>query len=209
MSNAEYAAIEDTAVGAFYRFVDEFNLGGLPLDCGGGVPSGDEGPTGESIISLASLDLVDAEQASWDQIVEFRRDEEARAKLRRLRLFAYEKYQGKSLEFVKDDIETKIEDYDAAVKKWGFETAQGAINMLLTSKVIGGALAGSLISTLLGSPTMAVVAAASGSLLEIGHVTVEIAKQRLALKTLMRENPVSFISYAREHLDNAHRGSDP
>jgi hypothetical protein len=49
---------------------------------------------------------------------------------------------------------------------------------------------------------MAVVAAVSGGTLEIGRITLEITKQRLALRSLMRENPVSFISYAREKLQD-------
>jgi hypothetical protein len=191
--------VKNTAT-VFYQFVNDFRLGGLPLDVGGSLPTGKPEPEPETVISLASLDLIDGERASWEQIKEFRRDVEARDRLRRLRLFAYANYQGKSKDFVADDILTRIADYEAAVKKWGFETAQGALNMLLTSKVFGGALAGSLLSTLFGAPTIAVVAAASGGALEIGRITLEITKQRLALRSLMRENPVSFISYAREKL---------
>ncbi|MGH6846637.1 MAG: hypothetical protein ACREC0_04135 [Methylocella sp.] len=184
----------------FYQFVNDFRLGTLPLDIGGSVPTDKPEPESDTVISLASLDLIDGERASWEQIKEFRGDIEARDRLRRLRLFAYANYKGKSKDFVEDDILTKIADYEAAVKKWGFETAQGALNMLLTSKVIGGALAGSLVSTLFGVPTIAAVAAASGGALEIGRITLEITKQRLALRNLMSENPVSFISYAREKL---------
>jgi hypothetical protein len=204
-SDEENAWSYKRATTAFYEFVNEFSLGKLPLDFGNRVKSqvSDESePESDTVISLASLDLIDTERASWEQIREFRRDIEAHDKLRRLRLFAYANYQGKSKDFVEDDILTRIADYEAAVKKWGFETAQGALNMLLTSKVIGGALAGSLVSTLFGAPTIAVVAAASGGALEVGRISLEITKQRLALRSLMRENPVSFISYAREKLQD-------
>jgi hypothetical protein len=139
LSDSEYESVERTAATAFLQFVDEFSLGTFPLDTGD-VLSDEPGSESDTVISLASLDLIDAERCSWEQIHEFRRDTEARDKLRRLRLFAYANYQGKSKDFVEDDILIRIADYEAAVKKWGFETAQGALNMLLTSKVIGGAL---------------------------------------------------------------------
>lgn len=202
LSDSEYALIEETAADAFCQFVNEFSLGNLPLDVGRGMLSDEPEAASDTVISLASLNLIDAEQCSWEQIREFRHDIEARDRLRRLRLFAYANYQGKAKDFVEDDILTRIADHEAAVKKWGFETAQGALNMLLTSKVIGGALAGSLVSTFFGAPTIAVVAAASGGALEIGRITLEITKQRLALRSLMRESPVSFISYAREKLQD-------
>lgn len=208
LSYEEYDSVERIAAEMFFSFVDNFGLKALPLDCGGDFSADEEPDQTESVISLATLDLVDASSCSWEQINEFRRDEEAQDKLRRLRLFAYENYSGKSKDYIEDDILKRIADYDEAVKQWGFETTQGAVNMLLNSKIVGGALTGSLVSTLVGAPTLAVATAVSGSILEIGRIALEVTKQRFALHKLIRENPVSYISYARSKLGSPNSVQD-
>ena len=99
----------------------------------------------------------------------------------------------------------KISDYDEAVRKWGFETKYAAFTMLLSSKTLAGALTGSLISTLFGAPVPALASAAVGMGLEIGRIVLEVSKQRFALRSLMAESPVCYISQARSKL----RVADP
>src|SRR5260370_26195697 len=63
-SDTEYALLE-TAATAFYRFIDEFSLRTLPLDCGRGVPSDESEPGSETVLSLVSLNLIDADRSTW------------------------------------------------------------------------------------------------------------------------------------------------
>lgn len=104
ISDGDYASIEKVAATAFYDFVDDFGLKTLPLDCSDNLFSEEDVDQSETVVSLASLRLIDADRCSWEQILEFRRDDVARDKLRRLRLFAYDNYSGKSKEYVEDDI---------------------------------------------------------------------------------------------------------
>jgi hypothetical protein len=196
LSDADCASQLETAATEFFSLVGDFGLQELTLDAGD-LCCVDDANQSEVVITLPSLSLVDVSHCSWEQILEFRRDDEARDKLRRLRLFAYENYAGKSKDYVEDDILKRIADYDRTVKQWGFETIQSALNMLLTSKVGGGALPGSLVSTLFGAPTLAVATAVGGGVLEIGRIALEVSKQRFALRKLTAENPVSYISHIR------------
>ncbi|MGI8569331.1 MAG: hypothetical protein ACR2KT_09830 [Methylocella sp.] len=189
LSDGDYAEIEEVAARALYGFVDDFGLKALPLDCPGNLFSEEDADQSEIVISLASLRLVDASCCSWEQILEFRRDGEARDKLRRLRLFAYDNYAGKSKDYVEDDILKRIADYDEAAKQWGFETTLSALNMLL-------------VSTFFGAPSVAVATAVGGGVLEIGRLALDVTKQRFALRRLIRENPVSYISHVRSQLQN-------
>lgn len=198
--NIDYAAAEHITV-LLNKFMDDFDLWTTPFVCSDRLFSAEDIDRSEIVISLASLKLVDVDRCSWEQIFEFRRDEEARDKLRRLRLFAYENYAGKSKDYVEDDILKRMADYDQAVKQWGFETTQGALNMLLNSKIMGGALTGSLVSTLFGAPILAVATAAAGGTLEIGRIALEVRKQRFALRKLAAENPVSYISLIKSKLE--------
>jgi hypothetical protein len=151
-------------------------------------------------MTVASLQLIHADNLSWQQILEFRRDSEARDKLRRLRLFAYDNYSGKPKQYIEDDILQRISDYEDAVKKWGFETKAGLLNMLLNSKMLAAGLTGSLISTLFHAPITALVTAGGGIGIEIGHVALELSKQRFAMRQMMVDNPVSYISWAKSKL---------
>jgi hypothetical protein len=197
LSDADCASIGETAAKEFFSLVGDFGLKGLPLDGAGDLFCEDDADQSEVVITLPSLSLVDVSHCSWEQIFEFRRDDEAHDKLRRLRLFAYENYAGKSKDYVEDDILNRIADYDRVVKQWGFETIQSALNMLLNSKIMGGTLTGSLVSTLFGAPTLAVATAVGGGVLEIGRIALEVSKQRFALRKLTAENPVSYISHIR------------
>jgi hypothetical protein len=189
-----------TAAQIFVNFIDDFGFSSTPVDVPIGLVTEPKDEESDIAITLASLKLVNAESASWDQIIEFRRDSDARDKLRRLRLFAGENYSGKSKAFIEDDLSVKIVDYEEAVKKWGFDTKYAAFTMLLSSKTMAGALAGSLISTLFGAPLPALASAVGGAALEVGRIALELRKQRFSLRELMAKNPVCYISQARSRL---------
>ncbi|MGA7219934.1 MAG: hypothetical protein WBX38_16580 [Candidatus Sulfotelmatobacter sp.] len=101
-------------------------------------------------MTIADLKLIDASRSSWEHISEFRGDSGGQQKLRRFRLFAYENYSGKTRSFVEDDILTRLADYDSAVKKWGFDTVQGALNTILGSKISIATVGASVVSALFG-----------------------------------------------------------
>jgi len=149
-------------------------------------------------VTLANLNLIDTEKISLEKILEFRKDSEAQAKLRRLRLFAYENYTGKSHAYIEDDILLRIDEYDHEVKKWSFETKEAAITTLFNSKVIWGAASGSFIAALAGSPVTSLSTAAIGTFVELGRITLAISKKRFHARSALRSNPVSYIKSANK-----------
>jgi hypothetical protein len=151
-------------------------------------------------LTVASLKLIDTDACEWDRLLEFRKDTEAMGKLRRLRIFAYENYRGKSRDFIEDDIHTRILDYERAAKKWGFTTATGAINTLFDSKLIAGGVAGSFLTAYLQEPLLAIAGMIGTAGIAIAKVGIEFGKQKLERAEIMATNPVSYISYARQRL---------
>lgn len=128
--------------GTIQSFAKEYDLFGLPICTFPEIVRPSREPT-DIALSIASLRLVDTENISYEQLLEFRNDNEAKEKLRRLRLFAYENYQGKSRSFIEDDLMARISDYESTVKKWGFETKSAVMTALMDSKLVGGGIAGS------------------------------------------------------------------
>jgi len=182
------------------RIITGYDLTHIPIDIPGLFIS-DPPSSGEAeiAVTLSALNLIDPRKVTWEQILEFRRDKDAQTKLRRLRMFAFENYRGKSKSFIEDDISVRIADYNDAVQKWKFDRKLGAFTSLLNSKILGGALAGTLLSAQLGAP-LSTMASASVGVLEIGRIALELRKSHFALRSLMAENPVCYISEAKAKL---------
>jgi len=183
-------------------FFGRFRLAHLPVVTRAGafrlVSAGDAGD--DIAVTLATLDLIDASRASWQQLAELRCDVAARAKLRRLRVFAAGNYAGKGRSYVEDDLLARLNDYDETARRWGFETRQAVLTMLLNSKALAAA-GTSLLSALFGvPPTVAGIGALAGAAVEVGRVSVEVSRRKFALSNMLRDNPVSYIADAKERL---------
>jgi hypothetical protein len=182
------------------KFLQTYDLQALPTDSPPDLITENAEVQSDINITLASLCLINADVASWDQILAFRQDAEACDKLRRLRVFAYDNYSGKSREYIQDDILKRVADHDEAVKRWGFETKHATLSMLLNSKTLAAAIGGSLISALWGAPLTALAAAAGGLGVELGRVALELSKRRFVLRSIMKDNPISYVCYAKSKL---------
>jgi hypothetical protein len=154
------------------------------------------------LITLSRLRVVDASKLPWEQIDEIRKDPVARDRLRRLRLFAFENYDHKTRDFVEDDLLSRIADYEASAKACGLETVQGRLSLVLNSKLAAGVLAGGFVSALFGQPVAGLVAGTAAAVLEVAGFMIELQKRRIAIESLARANPVSYVSYARECVKN-------
>jgi hypothetical protein len=204
VTSEEYESIEKVAAQAYFDFMGDFALGDWPL-AGKGLPTtaglkayAEQG--GCPLLTLSQVPIIDASGSPWEQIFDFRKDSIAREKLRRLRLFAFENYSGKPREYVEDDLFRRISEYEAVAKQWGLETFQGAMALVLKSKLAAGALAGSFLSAVYGQPAVAVLAAGIGAATEIGHFCLELRRRKVAFQALVRENPVSYVIYGEQKL---------
>ena len=153
----------------------------------------DESTPSDFAATMTSIHLVDARVLSWEQIHEFRKDEGSRMKLRRLRLFFLQNYEGKDRRYVEDDFQRLLDDYRSTVSSWGFETRAQVVSMLLSSKWVARGAGGSALSVLMGEPTTAIATAVGGLSIEVGNVLLEVTKRKHALRRLTRESPISYV----------------
>jgi hypothetical protein len=179
--------------------IDQFHLEAALLDCQEGLFHCDSSEN-SSLEILVQLNLVDTAKAPWDAILELRKDLEAQERLRRLRLFMYENYEGKPASFVEDDILNRISEYEREAKRWGLEVTHSTLSTVLGSKLLGGSFAASLLAIATGAPTAVALGSIGVGTLEIGRVTLDVVRRRGALIDLERRNPVSYISYAKKQL---------
>jgi len=185
------------------EFVNQLGLQDVPVCDGSGhfIAHGD----GDAVVSLANLNLIETKGVPWTKIAEFRKDRDTQNKLRRLRLFVNDNYAGKSKAFIEDHLSVLISDHDDAVRKWQFETKAGALNIFLGSKLLAGTSLASFASVLMGAPISVLSAAGASGAVEIGRSLIHFRRQHYALRELKRDNPVSYISDARQALNGDDR----
>lgn len=178
------------------EFVNQFGLQDVPICDGSGHFTAHEAE--DAILSIANLNLIETKGVPWAKIVEFRKDKETQKKLRRLRLFVNDNYAGKSKAFIEDHLSILLSDHDEAVRKWQFETKAGALNIFLGSKLLVGASMASFASVLMGAPISVLSAAGVSAAVEIGKSLIHFRRQHYVLRDLKRDNPVSYITDARD-----------
>lgn len=189
----------------FYKEVDRFfrkwpQLEGAQWLWNDEVPTNPNAPE-ELLLTITELQLVDANQANWDQILEFRQDSEAKSAFKRFRLFALQNYTGKSKNFIEDHIALQIEDYHRQAKKHGLISTAGRLKILAAPPLIGSL--GSFVAWIFGLQdlTMLMESAAAGGLISsIIGLGCEVAIKKHAMSELREMHPISYIIQAKSHL---------
>lgn len=151
-------------------------------------------------LALIDVNLIDTSTASWDQIMAIREDSESQKQLHRLRRFLSKSYEGKCQSFVEDDLHGRLDDHEAAARKFGFETKATVLEAVISSKWLQGSLTGAGIAALCGNNAAALVSGFTGVLFEVGNIAVKIARRNFEFKELIAQHPLGYIISANEHL---------
>ncbi len=156
-----------------------------------------EGEKEVVIVSLANLNIVDENEITWEQVLEFRADKENRGKYRRFIHWLDEEMVGKSQAFIEDAIALKLEAYEEAIKKHGIKTIVGTVDKALDSKCLLGAssMAGGL--ALAGNPTLGIL---SAGLLIGGKIGVKLIQTKLDFDEVERgqNSEISWVYEAKK-----------
>ncbi|MHB0955694.1 MAG: hypothetical protein ACYC0X_04875 [Pirellulaceae bacterium] len=147
-------------------------------------------------LSLVGAKLVDTTNVSWDQILEFRKDTRGREKLRRLRRFFTTNYEEKSQAYIEADLHQRLEEHEAVVKSWGFETIMTTIESFINMKTFTAIAGGSLAGYCSQSPVIGFV---SGGALELSGLAVTLARC-LHRGNQLKSHALSYILDARKAL---------
>ncbi|WP_290620886.1 MULTISPECIES: hypothetical protein [unclassified Arsukibacterium] len=142
---------------------------------------------------LTSMRLVDVENLTWQKIIALREDPAAMASLKDLRNMVFADYNNKPFSYVEDQLFKRIENHEAAVKKWGMDTFETSIELILSHKN-SAALAG-FASTIFGAPiSSAILLGASATLANVGF---HLRKRRREKQQLMNLDPIRYIFKVR------------
>jgi len=149
-------------------------------------------------ITLAQLNLIDAQSADWRQIIEVRKDKKSRQKLIRLRLFIHQNYSNRSLAFIEDDILRRVDEYEQVSKKFGLRTTISSLSMLLDAKSLQASIGSGLAASLFGG---AVVGATTAAIVEIGKIILHIGEKRHDMRDWQLNHDFAYIFHTKKKLD--------
>ncbi len=149
-------------------------------------------------LTLSNVELIDVNNASWEQIIELRKNKTAMKHLRNLRLFLFENYQGRTPSFIEDDLGRKLDSYYATCKDHGFQTIESTISAITTSKNLLAMGSASIFAVLTDQPIVATLAAASGGTIELLKISIGLVRRNYNLKKLRRDHDLAYIIYAND-----------
>lgn len=152
------------------------------------------------VTTLSDLSIIDEEKLVWEQVQQFREDEDVRKKYRKLIHWLDAEMVGKSQAFIRDEISKRLDDYEWALKKHGIETLLGSISDVLDGKFLAGASATGAVLSLLDEPGLAALTATG---LVLSKAIVGISERLVALEDIRRgpNSEVAYIHEARKQLE--------
>ena len=169
--------------------VADFAVYGEPLSSV--VPDAPSDPC----LVLSNLQLVDTSKLTWRQIIELRKDEDSVERLRNLRRAVYKDYAGKPESYIREDIEFRISDYEAATKLWSLPLQKGILEIAMTGEALT-AVGAAVALTLFGAPIAA--AAAAGGAIAVGKAALSFAQRKRDIELERRRNPMAYLVRLRK-----------
>lgn len=128
-------------------------------------------PAGPQQVLNATIDnisIVDEKKLTWKQVVEFRRDVEARRKYQRLVRWVDAELKARTANEVADLLAIRLDDYEWSLKKHGLKATIGTLGSLVDPKFIGATSAATAAAAFAAG---GIWGALAGTALVIGRAT--------------------------------------
>ncbi|MHC4247738.1 MAG: hypothetical protein ACYS9X_01290 [Planctomycetota bacterium] len=149
---------------------------------------------GRSVIvaTLADLKLVDERQLTWDQVLEFRKDGQAKRDFRRMMRWLDMEMEEKSVAYVESEISERLEAYEKAIAKHGLKWKLGKC-----ARTVLPSAGGTPMSQVVDSP---VVGALGAGFLAGAGVIAYMTEEKLDIQDAGRKAPpeVAFVHEVKE-----------
>lgn len=161
-------------------------------------------PGGQTVIIsvVEEVAVVREELLTWDQVIEFRRDTEARSAYRRFVHWLDRDMLNKPESYVLDEVHQRMEAYAWALRKHGLQVIVGALQRTLDVKgLIGGATTALTVESLIRLPIISLLA---GGGVVVGNAALHVAKALIERRDLTQNAEIAFVHQLKERL-----GSQP
>ncbi len=151
-----------------------------------------EGDISMVIASLDSIQWIDEDQLSWEHVGAIREDPNAVRQLKRMLHWLDAEMSGKSLAFIKDDINLRIDEFEDVTKKHGIKLIKGAFGTLLDVN-LWNTLIGTVIGSSIDPHAGALIGFSAGLTLQGTRVVFETINLHKELKATRDASPIAFL----------------
>ena len=136
-----------------------------------------EGDRRVVVASLEGIGIIDETTLTWEQILDFRKDTNARHKYIRFLHWLDKDMIGRSPAYIEDEISLRLQDYERSLKNHGIKTVIGTVSEVLDGKYIIGSSSIVAGLSLSGHPVLGFLVGAG---LLIGKVVIKISETALS-----------------------------
>lgn len=163
-----------------------------------------EGSSEAAVAILTGLRVVDELNTTWDQVLEFRQDAEARKKYQRFLHWLDSSMVGRSLSFIQQEVALRLDDYEWSLRKHGIATVIGSLGLLAEGKILAATAATYSAFYLAANETVATAGAAAAF---VGSLSIHLANAALNLEETRHgaHAPVAFVHDAQIALRRTRR----
>jgi hypothetical protein len=153
---------------------------------------------------VEDLEIVDEQRLTWEQVIEFRKDVEARAAYRRFIHWLDASMVDKSVQYITDEINQRLERYEWSLRKHGIKTMIGGVSDTLNPKsLIGSSTAGIAINLIAGKPIWSLLTA--GGLL-VGRTAVSLAIALVERRDIaMNHREIAYVQQLKSEFGNTNQ----
>ena len=171
---------------------------GLPVCAFTASKTAHDGHLGNSVhqalaLAFDSIPIIDESKLQWNQILEVRSDAEARTKIRRLVHWMEGELKGNSLEYLRDEIHLRMEDYMSASRKHGMEVSIGCIEAVMDWKAILALLGTSAATYSITDSQPLLIAEGLAGAAFFGNALLKSRSIARRLEAELNANPVAFL----------------
>jgi len=160
-----------------------------------------------ALVRLMNLNLVDVRGASWRQIVEFRRDEDAKIAFARLRDFLFTSCANLSPEGLDDRFSSIIDDYNLKSSEHGLKVKRAAIDVVLNSQQFLKLAGAGILSMLCQQADPQILSQMAAPLLAGTSIVIDCTRAAIASyaalkekRTALRQHPANWVFLAKNSL---------
>ncbi len=151
------------------------------------------------LASADNLNLVDEDRLNWEQVKEFRDDSDARIAYRMFIHWLETAMVGKSASFIADEITSRLERYEWALRKHGIQTVLGTLERIINPGMLAGASAISAsIQFITNQPIWSLVAGAGFT---VAGVALSLSKVLLERKDIeIGQRDIAYVQQVKARL---------
>lgn len=160
-----------------------------------------QGDEAAIIAVVENMDIIDEERLTWAQVIEFRRDKDARTAYRRFIHWLDKEMVGKPTGYIADEIADRLEQYEWALRKHGIQKVIGVLaNTINPKSLISASSVGVAIEVIMKQPIWSLIT--TGGLI-VGQTALSLVTTLLERRDIeLAHREVAYVQEVKNRFES-------